>query len=81
MSASDFTLEHLQRDLIVFARERDRERFHTPKNLLLALVESFRPCGFILDVGGVPFAADLENFRGGHGQGPSELGCNLKQKE
>jgi len=32
------TLEDLRRKMAEFARERDWERFHSPRNLLLALV-------------------------------------------
>jgi len=37
-TSDEYTLDRLQQDLIEFARERDWERFHTAKNLLLALV-------------------------------------------
>ena len=34
---SDDPIQQLQRDLRAFARERDWEQFHTPKNLAMAL--------------------------------------------
>lgn len=36
----EVTLETLRRKMSEFARERDWEQFHSPRNLLLALVRS-----------------------------------------
>jgi hypothetical protein len=46
------TLEALRRSLFLFAQERQWEKFHTPRNLVLALVgEVRRPDGSGRDAG------------------------------
>ena len=37
-AAPDVTLEELRKRMADFARERDWEQFHSPRNLLLAMV-------------------------------------------
>ena len=43
---SDDSLDHLNRRLLQFARERDWEKFHSPKNLAMALAGE---CGELLE--------------------------------
>ena len=46
------TLESLRRKMAEFARERDWEQFHSPRNLLFALVlSSYLSCHFSLVFG------------------------------